>query len=102
LKLPPIIITEEEILQAQEEADQRLQDWLDRQQQVKQERKSAVAVPPKLLSTKQAARYLSMSEWQLRNLVRNGEVPYVPGKYWKFDVADLDRWITEHRERRTL
>jgi excisionase family DNA binding protein len=51
---------------------------------------------PRLLKTQQAARYLGVSAWKLRNLVQNGEIPYIPGdgtSPWLFDIHDLDAFI---------
>jgi len=58
-------------------------------------------VTPRILKTKQAARYLGVSAWKLRNLVQAGEIPYIPGEGtspWLFDKQDLDNWV----ERRKL
>ena len=58
-------------------------------------------VTPRILKTKQAALYLGVSAWKLRNLVQAGEIPYIPGEGtspWLFDKQDLDNWI----ERRKL
>jgi excisionase family DNA binding protein len=51
---------------------------------------------PRLLKTRQAARYLGISPWKLRNLVQNGEIRYIPGEStspWLFDIHDLDAFI---------
>jgi hypothetical protein len=59
------------------------------------------ALPPRLLRTRDAARYLGMSAWGLRQEVQRGELPYISnGEHtsaWRFDVRDLDRWIDDHR-----
>ena len=65
----------------------------------KQRRRKEVTIAPKLLPTTQAAKYLSMSEWKLRRLAHDGEIPVIKGKYWKFDVTDLDQFIARHREK---
>jgi excisionase family DNA binding protein len=58
---------------------------------------------PRVLKTKQAAQYLSISAWKLRNLVQAGEIPCILGDgtgSWLFDIQDLDNWI--ERRKRTL
>ena len=56
-------------------------------------------VSPKLLKTRDAACYLGMSTWTLRNLVHDGVLHYVPGKHWRFSTEDLDEYIRRNRER---
>jgi excisionase family DNA binding protein len=56
-------------------------------------------VSPKLLKTRDAACYLGMSKWTLRNLVHDGVLHYVPGKHWRFSTEDLDDYIRRNRER---
>lgn len=68
--------------------------------------KSAKVVPiiPRLVKTKQAAEYLAVSQWKLRNLVQQGLIPYIEDgggtSPWRFDVRDLDSYID--RSRRVL
>ncbi len=68
--------------------------------------KSAKDVPitPRLVKTKQAAEYLAVSQWKLRNLVQQGLIPYIEDgggtSPWRFDVRDLDSYID--RSRRVL
>ncbi len=54
-------------------------------------------IQKRLLSTAEAAKYLSCSTWKLRELVHNEEVPHVvlyeDDKYWRFDVADLNKFV---------
>ena len=52
-----------------------------------------------LLTYKQAAQYLSLSEAYLRRLKRNGELPFVVvgGRAVRFRVCSLHQWI-ENRE----
>ena len=56
------------------------------------------------MKTKQAAEYLAISEWKLRNLVQLGLIPYIEDgggtSPWRFDIRDLDEYI--HRSRRVL
>lgn len=55
----------------------------------------------RLLRTKEAAQYLCMSPWSLRQMVEHRELPYVSvGDHtsaWRFDIRDLDRWIEDHK-----
>jgi excisionase family DNA binding protein len=55
----------------------------------------------RLLRTKDAARYLGMSTWALRQEVNKGELHFISsGEHtssWKFDVRDLDAWIERHK-----
>jgi len=61
-------------------------------------------ITPRLVKTKQAAEYLAISQWKLRNLVQQGLIPYVEDgggtSPWRFDVRDLDAYIK--RSRRVL
>lgn len=55
------------------------------------------------LKTRQAAEYLGVSQWKLRNLVQVGEISCILGdgtSPWLFDKRDLDRWID--RSKKTL
>ena len=50
----------------------------------------------RLLRTKQAAAYLSMSEWKLRRLIQTEILPFVQdqrGGPFLVDVRDLDAYI---------
>jgi hypothetical protein len=54
----------------------------------------------RMLKTNDAAAYLSISPWKLRNLVQSGEVSYIPGdgtSPWLFDKLELDRWIESRK-----
>jgi excisionase family DNA binding protein len=61
-------------------------------------------IVPRLVKTKQAAEYLAISEWKLRNLVQLGLIPYIEDgggtSPWRFDIRDLDEYI--QRSRRVL
>jgi excisionase family DNA binding protein len=60
-------------------------------------------ITPRILKTRDAARYLGVSAWKLRNLVQGGEIPCILGdgtSPWLFDIRDLDNWI--ERNKRTL
>lgn len=54
----------------------------------------------RLLRTKQAAAYLSISQWKLRRLTQDGRLPYVQdceGAPFLFDVRDLDMYIDKNK-----
>jgi excisionase family DNA binding protein len=55
----------------------------------------------RLLRTSEAAVYLGVSEFSVRKLALNHELPYIkmPGEHtpYLFDVRDLDRWIERSR-----
>ena len=60
-------------------------------------------IAPRLVKTKQAAEYLGVSAWKLRNLVQSGEMACILGdgtSPWLFDRQDLDNWIEDRK--RTL
>lgn len=61
-------------------------------------------IVPRLVKTKQAAEYLAISEWKLRNLVQQGVIPYIEDgggtSPWRFDIRDLDAYV--ERSRRLL
>jgi excisionase family DNA binding protein len=50
-----------------------------------------------VLRTNEAAAYLGVSPWTLRNLVHNERISYLPGKYWRFAIADLDRFLEKEK-----
>jgi excisionase family DNA binding protein len=54
-------------------------------------------IPPRLLDVDDSGRYLGMSDKAVRELITNGELPYiqkVPGRSpYLIDIKDLDRWI---------
>ena len=58
-------------------------------------------VTPRLLTFKDAARYLSCSVHALRQLEWGGELPSVRnlGKRILFDIRDLDALVTKKKER---
>jgi excisionase family DNA binding protein len=53
------------------------------------------------MRTKEAACYLGMSPWSLRQMVERRELPYISSgdntSAWRFDIHDLDHWIEAHR-----
>jgi len=58
---------------------------------------------PRLVKIKQAAAYLAISPWKLRNLVQQGMMRYIEDgggtSPWRFDVRDLDEYIDRNRQR---
>jgi excisionase family DNA binding protein len=54
-------------------------------------------IAPRLLDVDDSARYLSMSDKAVRELISQGELAYiqkVPGRSpYLLDIRDLDRWI---------
>ena len=54
----------------------------------------------RLLRTREAAQYLSVSPWKLRRLVQDGLLPVVQareGGAWRVDVRDLDTFIERNK-----
>ena len=50
---------------------------------------------PRLISTREAARYLAISEWKLWQLTKDGRIPAVKfDRVVRYDIADLDDFIT--------
>jgi excisionase family DNA binding protein len=62
-----------------------------------------ISAPPmarRLLRTKQAASYLSISEWKLRRLIQDAIFPVVQshgGGPFLLDVRDLDAYIENNK-----
>ena len=95
MKLPAPIMTDEELEQAEEESLELEREFLDRQQKPKQERTRTV--DRHMLRTPEAAQYIGVSEWQLRQMFYSGEIPAIRRKYFLFSVNDLDKWIAKER-----
>jgi excisionase family DNA binding protein len=54
----------------------------------------------RLLRTREAAEYLSLSKWKLRSLVADGQLSVVQAddsSPFLFDVKDLDNWAEQHK-----
>ncbi len=54
----------------------------------------------RLLRTREAAAYLSLSKWKLRSLVADGLLPVIQaddGSPFLFDRKDLDGWAERHK-----
>ncbi len=61
---------------------------------------TAPAKTRRLLPTRHAAACLSVSPWQLRNLVHPGQIPVVQhadGARFLLNVRDLDAWIERNK-----
>jgi excisionase family DNA binding protein len=66
----------------------------------KSSRKASVAA--RGLKTNEAAAYLGVSPWKLRNLVQAGEISYIAGdgtSPWLFDKQELDQWVETRKQR---
>lgn len=64
-------------------------------------RSSQIAVKPRLIRTKDAARYLGVSPWKIRQLVLAGQLSFVDdgdGSPWRFDLEDLDAYIARQKQ----
>jgi excisionase family DNA binding protein len=96
---PPVIMTEAEIMEAEEQSLELEGEFLDGQKQPKQRTRT---VEPRMLRTKEAAEYLGISEWKLRQMVVDGEIEVIKQKYFLFSIDDLNAWINKNREGRKL
>ena len=64
--------------------------------------RSGFTAGKRLVRLKEAAGYLSLSPWKLRNLVWAGRLPVVQdceGSPFLFDQRDLDSYVEEHKRR---
>ena len=62
---------------------------------------ASVAGGGRLLRLKEAAAYLSVSAWTMRQMARRGEVAFIqrtPYSPFLFDLSDLDSWIESHKQ----
>jgi len=55
----------------------------------------------RLLKIKEGAEYLNISSWTLREWITLGKIPTVRQgqRLIRLDLKDLDKWISEHKER---
>lgn len=56
-----------------------------------------------LIRSKDAARMLGMSEWSIRKLAHDGELPYIQRSATSpmlFDPLDLRKWIEREKVRK--
>ena len=57
-------------------------------------------LPRRLCSLADAARYLAVSDWTVRQLVWRGDLPHIKtGKRVLLDLRDLDGWIDREKVR---
>jgi excisionase family DNA binding protein len=57
-------------------------------------------VLPRLLPLKKAAEYLGVSEWGMRTIIWNGDIPsvrYPGGRKFYIDVKDLDAFVEANK-----
>ena len=53
-----------------------------------------------ILTIKEVAEYLKLTERTLYRLVQEGKLPgFKVGNSWRFKQADIDRWIEDQKER---
>lgn len=98
IKQLPELMTPEEIEAAEEASLDAERDWLDSQEKQKQQPKQRTrTVAPRMLRSKEAATYLGVSQWKLRQMVYSGEIECVRQKYWLFAIDDLDKWSARER-----
>lgn len=58
------------------------------------------ALPRRLCSLADAARYLAVSVWTVRQMVWRGDLPHIKtGKRILLDLRDLDGWIDREKVR---
>jgi excisionase family DNA binding protein len=58
-------------------------------------------IEPQLLNVTDAAGFLGMGVWKLRQMVYAGSIPFIQlGKrgHLQFDVDDLKEWITKQKK----
>ena len=70
------------------------------QQEFNDSRSRSISHAKRLLRTREAAEYLSLSKWKLRSLVADGQLPVVQAddsSPFLFDVKDLDNWAEQHK-----
>lgn len=60
-------------------------------------------LPKRLYTLKEAGIYLGRTIWGVRDLIWNGEIPYVraghSGRKMFLDVRDLDQWIEKSKQK---
>jgi excisionase family DNA binding protein len=94
-------MTDEEVQQAIQDSIELEQEWLEQQHQKPKSQRTR-KIEPRMLRTPEAAQYIGVSEWQLRQMVASGEIAFIKRKYFLFSVDDLDAWIKRNREREVL
>ena len=49
---------------------------------------------PKMMTTKELAKYLTLHQITIRNYAAGGKIPAIRiGRVWRFDRDTIDRWI---------
>ena len=57
-------------------------------------------LPRRLCSLADAARYLAVSDWTVRQMIWRGDLPHIKtGKRVLLDLRDLDGWIEREKVR---
>ena len=60
--------------------------------------KGGIVMPPRLISVKDAAVYLSTTVPFIRTLIYRRELPFLKaGKKYVIDLIDLDKWVDRHK-----
>jgi len=62
---------------------------------------TGTAKSKRLLRTREAAEYLSLSPWKIRRLIQDGRLPVVQdgeGSPFLLDVRDLDGYIERNKK----
>ncbi len=53
-----------------------------------------------VLTTKQIAEYLNVTERTIYNLLQRGELPgFKVGMAWRFRIEDIDKWIQRNMKK---
>jgi excisionase family DNA binding protein len=86
----------------------KVENWQDKPLKLKDKnskreaQRIASPVRPQLLSLKDAAQYLGLSDWALRERVWQGHIPFVRfpgGKKMFFHAPDLEQFIEDNKAR---
>ncbi len=59
-----------------------------------------LALPRRLCAIAEAARYLAVSTWTVREMVWRGDLPHIrQGRRILIDLHDLDQWVARSKVR---
>jgi excisionase family DNA binding protein len=59
-----------------------------------------MTIVPRVVGTRDAAKYIGVSAWTIHKLVRTGELPVLRhGRGFRFDVHDLDAYIERTKKK---